>query len=117
MILRKQELEKAKERYITEVVIDNGSEGSKKAKEILSDLVDVCITNFELQRESTLKNYDYSEYEFLAFANEQLQLITIDALKQGAIPEQLDKIISALGGYLGLIYEMYFEEKEVAGTC
>lgn len=34
MILRKQELEKAKEIYITEVVIDDGSEGSKEEKEV-----------------------------------------------------------------------------------
>lgn len=112
MILRKQELEKAKERYITEVVIDNGSEGSKKAKEILGDLVDTCITNWMLSD----KDCDVSLHEYLVFANEQLQLIAIDALKQGAIPEQLDRIISTLGGYLGLVFEMYFEEK-VAGTC
>lgn len=111
MLLRKQELEKAKERYVDEVVIDNGSEGSKKAKEILGDLVDTCITNWMLR-----ENYDVSLHEYLVFANEQLILIGIDALKQGAIPEQLDKITNTLGGYLGLVFEMYFEEK-VVGTC
>ena len=112
MNLRKQELEKAKERYITEAVIDDGSEGSKKAKEILGDLVDTCIANWM----SSDKGNDVSLHEYLIFANEQLILIGIDALKQGAIPEQLDEIINTLGGYLGLVFEMYFEEK-VSGTC
>lgn len=113
MILRKQELEKAKERYITEVVIDNGSEGSKEAKKILNDLVDTFITNWMLCD----TGYDVSLLVYLVFAKKQLDLIKNNALKQGATPEQINVIINVLGGYLGLVYEMYFEEKEVAGTC
>ena len=117
MNLRKQELEKAKERYIIEVVIDDGSEKAKIAKKNLEDLLDVCIQNWEIKREGTLKNYDYSEYEFLAFAVEQLALITVNAIEQGIVPSLVNQVKELLGGYLGLVYEMYFEEKEVAGTC
>lgn len=121
MNLRKQELEKAKERYITEVVIDDGSEKAKIFKKNLEDLLDVCITNWEIKRKGTLKNYDYSEdyseYEFLAFAGEQLALITVNAIEQGMIPSITNQVKEMLGGYLGLVYEMYFEEKEVVGTC
>lgn len=113
MILRKQELEKAKEIYITEVVIDDGSEGSKEAKKILNDLVDNCITNWMLCD----KGYDVSLLVYLVFAKKQLDLIKNNALKQGATPEQLNVTIKVLCGYLGFVYEMYFEEKEVAGTC
>ena len=116
MNLRKQELEKAKERYITEVFIDDGSEKAKKFKKNLEDLLDVCITNWELKREGTLKNYDDSEYAFLAFAGEQLVLITVNAIEQGIVPSLVVQVQEMLGGYLGLIYEMYFEEK-VVGTC
>lgn len=116
MILRKQELEKAKERYITEVFIDDGSEKAKKFKKNLEDLLDVCITNWELKREGTLKNYDDSEYAFLTFAGEQLALITVNAIEQGIVPSLVVQVQEMLGGYLGLIYEMYFEEK-VVGTC
>lgn len=117
MNLRKQELEEAKERYITEVFIDDGSEKAKRFKKNLEDLLDVCITNWEIKREGTLKNYDYSEYEFLAFAGEQLTLITVNAIEQGIVPSLVNQVKEMLGGYLGLVYEMYFEEKEVAGTC
>lgn len=117
MNLRKQELEEAKERYITEVVIDDGSEGSKGAKKTLNDLVDICIANWELKRKGALKNYDYSEYEFLAFAGEQMALLTINAIEQGIVPSAVNQAKEILGGYLGLVYEMYFEEKKVAGTC
>lgn len=113
MILRKQELEKAKERYITEAVIDDGSEGSKGAKKILNDLVDICITNWMLCH----TGYDVSLLVYLAFAKKQLDLIKNNALKQCATQEQLNLIINILAGYLGLVYEMYFEEKEAAGTC
>ena len=116
MLLSKQELEKAKERYITEVVIDDGSEKAKKFKKNLEDLLDVCITNWELKREGTLKNYDDSEYAFLTFAGEQLALITVNAIEQGIVPSLVVQVQEMLGGYLGLIYEMYFEEK-VVGTC
>lgn len=117
MNLRKQELEKAKERYITEVVIDDGSEKAKRFKKNLEDLLDVCITNWELKRENVSQNYDISEYAFLAFAGEQLTLITVNAIEQGIVPSLVNQVKEMLGGYLGLVYEMYFEEKEVAGTC
>lgn len=117
MNLRKQELEKAKERYITEVVIDDGSEKAKRFKKNLEDLLDVCITNWELKRENVFQNYDISEYAFLAFAGEQLALITVNAIEQGIVPSLVNQVKEMLGGYLGLVYEMYFEEKEVAGTC
>lgn len=117
MNLRKQELEKAKERYITEVVIDDGSEKAKIAKKNLEDLLDVCIQNWELKRKGTLKNYDdYAEYAFLAFAGEQLALITVNAIEQGIVPSLVNQVKELLGGYLGLVYEMYFEEN-VVGTC
>ena len=116
MNLRKQELEKAKERYVDEVVIDDGSEKAKKSKKNLEDLLDVCIQNWEIKREGTLKNYDYSEYEFLAFAGEQLALITVNAIEQGIVPSLVNQVKELLGGYLGLVYEMYFEEN-VVGTC
>ena len=117
MVLTKQNLEQAKERYITEVVIDDGSERAKIAKKNLEDLLDVCITNWELKRENVSQNYDISEYAFLAFAVEQLALITVNAIEQGIVPSLVNQVKELLGGYLGLIYEMYFEEKEVAGTC
>ena len=117
MNLRKQELEKAKERYITEVVIDDGSEKAKRFKKNLEDLLDVCITNWELKRENVSQNYDISEYAFIAFAGEQLTLITVNAIEQGIVPSLVNQVKEMLGGYLGLVYEMYFEEKEVAGTC
>lgn len=117
MNLRKQELEEAKERYITEVFIDDGSEKAKKFKKNLEDLLDVCITNWELKRENVFQNYDISEYAFLAFAGEQLALITVNAIEQGFVPSLVNQVKEMLGGYLGLVYEMYFEEKEVAGTC
>lgn len=72
MNLRKQELEEAKERYVDEVFIDDGSE---------------------------------------------LALITVNAIEQGIVPSLVNQVKEMLGGYLGLVYEMYFEEKEVAGTC
>lgn len=117
MNLRKQELEKAKERYITEVVIDDGSEKAKIFKKNLEDLLDVCIQNWELKRENVSQNYDISEYAFLAFAGEQLTLITVNAIEQGIVPSLVNQVMEMLGGYLGLVYEMYFEEKKVAGTC
>lgn len=117
MNLRKQKLEKAKERYITEVVIDDGSEKAKICKKNLEDLLDVCIQNWELKRENVSQNYDISEYAFIAFAGEQLTLITVNAIEQGIVPSLVNQVKEMLGGYLGLVYEMYFEEKEVAGTC
>ena len=116
MLLRKQELEKAKERYVDEVFIDDGSEKAKKFKKNLEDLLDVCITNWELKRENESQNYDISEYAFLAFAGEQLALITVNAIEQGMIPSLVNQVKEMLGGYLGLVYEMYFEEN-VVGTC
>lgn len=116
MLLRKQELEKAKERYVDEVFIDDGSEKAKKFKKNLEDLLDVCITNWELKKENVSQNYDISEYAFLAFAGEQIALLIDNAIEQGMIPSIVNQVQEMLGGYLGLIYEMYFEEK-VAGTC
>ena len=116
MNLRKQELEEAKERYITEVFIDDGSEKAKRFKKNLEDLLDVCITNWEIKRKNYDYSEDYSEYEFLAFAGEQLALITVNAIEQGMIPSITNQVKEMLGGYLGLVYEMYFEEN-VVGTC
>ena len=116
MLLRKQELEKAKKRYVDEVFIDDGSEKAKIAKKNLEDLLDVCITNWELKRENVSQNYDISEYAFLAFAGEQIALLIYNAIEQGMIPSLVNQVKELLGGYLGLVYEMYFEEN-VVGTC
>lgn len=117
MLLRKQELEKAKERYITEVFVDDGSKKAKKFKKNLEDLLDVCITNWELKRENVSQNYDISEYAFLAFAGEQIALLIENSLERGIAPSLVIQVQEMLGRYLGLIYEMYFEEKEVVGSC
>ena len=116
MLLRKQELEKAKERYVNEVFIDDGSEKAKRFKKNLEDLLDVCITNWELKRENVSQNYDISEYAFLAFAGEQLALLVENSLERGITPSLVIQVQEMLGGYLGLIYKMYFEEN-VVGTC
>ncbi len=114
MNLRKQELEKAKERYITEVFIDDGSEEAQKCKLACLSIAEAFIENYF---SNYGENTDADEEEFLDFAREQSFTLISCGIKQKHNEEAIKNVNMLLTAFMRTVYEMYFEIDNVVGAC
>lgn len=114
MILTREKFQKAKEKFVNDKFIDDGTEEAQTSKLVVLSIAETFIENWFLTYE---QNADVDEGEFLDFASVQLIALINSGLNQGQTEMVIKSGSQVLLAFILTVYDMYFEPKEVAGTC
>ena len=115
MILTREKFQKAKEKLINDgFMAFDDTEESQKWKLACLSLAETFIENWYSNYE---ENADVDKEEFLDFARTQIAVLITSGVNQKQDKEIIKTGNVILSAFICVVYEMYFEEKEVAGTC
>ena len=113
MVLTIDRFQKAKEKFINEIFVDDGTEEARKCKLACLLIPETFIENWFLNNE---ENADVDKETFSDFAGVQVIALINSGLNQGQLKENIKTSAEILLAFIHIVYEMYFEEN-VVGTC
>ena len=114
MILTREKFQKAKEKFISDGCIDDGTEEAQSSKLACLSMAETFIENWFMNYE---ESSDVDKEEFLDFAKTQIAVLITSGVAQKLDKEIIKAGNMMLTAFICVVYEMYFEEKKVVGTC
>ena len=113
MVLTREKFQKAKEKFVNDKFMDDGTEEAQTSKLVVLSIAETFIENWFLTYE---QNADVDEGEFLDFARTQIAVLITSGVNQKQKKGNIKAGNAILLAFICVVHEMYFEEK-VAGTC
>lgn len=114
MNLTKDRFQKAKEKFVNDKFMDDGTKEAQTSKLVGLSIVETFIENWFLNYG---QNADVDEEEFLDFARTQIVVLMTSGVAQKQNLGNIKAGNAILLAFICVVHEMYFEPKEVAGTC